>query len=1372
MVTVDVTLTNSDPVSGLEILLPLTPKQLEYVDGSAQLDVERADGHLVSAAVVDNTLRIYVYSLSLKNIKGNDGKLLSFDLKFGKQPGYFRLQPQVELGGANGNAYPVEINSGVLTMLAPQIKVVSGILDYGHVPVRGTYTAMLELHNTGTEPVEVTGLQFSTTEFGTTETSFTMDENETKTVAIEYRPTKPGAVKETVTIMSDAINGYEVAELVADPYMLNELQVVGADGVSFDEVTVQLSLTNMDPIAGVQVEFELPEGIEYVAGTFVTTERSEQLAASSTYENGVLTLLLYSFSNAVIESGEGIIATFRLRLAGEDGTYSLNPLNVTLGNEEGVNVTSAAYGGAVVIKAPVISSDDVLVIQDNPITETAVGKYVICNNGNAPLEIIDAAFLADGFRVANEIPFVLEPFSCDTLYVEYASVQSGGYSTIMNLYTNDPKCRVKSVTVSGNIYEPNALTFDGENLQNGDYVVSVGMDNYTTIVAMQLDIHVVEGMATSNTLLLTTQRLANHTWTLTKLNDTTYRFVAFSLSNGAIVGNEGKLFDLTFVPDEGVVYKDTPIVIDNVVLSGADGGNYCSLQALNVTAEYKNFHVRFVCDGETLSELFQSRGTSIVYPKLPEKTGHSLVWDIEGGNEKLLAIPIDLAGNADEMLYSNAPCFSPGAEFQGWYVLFDNDIETSFHSEYDAGKGSADGLHHYIRVDMGYGIDKFAFSYTTASTAYPTRMFVEGSNVADGVYDEIAELTDLPTGEAVYCSDVLCNGNKYRYIRFRVTETQDNYPYGRPFFKMAELSMTEYALKYPAAPELVPDEDIVLNAHYVPNIYTVTYIVDGEVYATDSVAYGCEIALRDEPTKEGYNFSGWSEAPATMPANDIVIEGSFFMNSYAMIYMLDGEIWAIDSIASGTKIYLPGERVCYRLKTTTDTGETVYLNIANIDEHVDGPKGGVNAVAYEENNNQIFVMEDAGEGYKYLKSVSGYYVKGRDWNVDGSASEKTELEFEDAGNGTFYIKCEKGYFKVEWVHETHYSFCNAQLGAAALWTLETAVACDSDREITLRDEPIKEGHTFSGWSCDYTIMPEEDIVVTGSYIVNTYTVTYFVDGEVYATDSVTYGSEITLIDEPIKEGYTFSGWSEAPATMPAEDVVVEGAFAVNYYTVTYIVDGEIYAKESVAYGSEIVLIDEPVKEGYTFSGWSEAPATMPAEDVTIEGSFAVNYYTVTYIVDGEIYAKESVAYGSEIVLREEPTKEGHTFSGWSEAPVTMPAEDVTIEGAFAVNYYTFTYLVDGEVYATESVAYGSEIVLIDEPVKEGYTFSGWSEAPVTMPAEDVVIEGCFTPVTRINGVEYDAEELIIYNLSGVRIIDRDELERGFYIINGKKVLIK
>ena len=80
--------------------------------------------------------------------------------------------------------------------------------------------------------------------------------------------------------------------------------------------------------------------------------------------------------------------------------------------------------------------------------------------------------------------------------------------------------------------------------------------------------------------------------------------------------------------------------------------------------------------------------------------------------------------------------------------------------------------------------------------------------------------------------------------------------------------------------------------------------------------------------------------------------------------------------------------------------------------------------------------------------------------------------------------------------------------------------------------------------------------------------------------------------------------------------------------------------------------------------------------------------------------------------------------------------------------------------------------MIDAPTKEGHTFSGWSEAPETMPAEDIVIEGSFSPITTINGVVYDAEDLLIYNLRGERIIDVDELEQGFYIINGKKVWVK
>ena len=302
-------------------------------------------------------------------------------------------------------------------------------------------------------------------------------------------------------------------------------------------------------------------------------------------------------------------------------------------------------------------------------------------------------------------------------------------------------------------------------------------------------------------------------------------------------------------------------------------------------------------------------------------------------------------------------------------------------------------------------------------------------------------------------------------------------------------------------------------------------------------------------------------------------------------------------------------------------------------------------------------------------------------------------------------------------------------------------------------------------------MPAEDITIEGSFAVNFYMVTYMVDGEVYATDSIAFGEEIVLIDTPVREGYTFSGWGAVPTTMPADDVVISGSFTVNYYAVTYMVDGEVYATDSIAYGSEIPMIEGPEREGHTFSGWDKVPASMPAEDIVITGSFTVNYYTVTYIVDGEVYATDCIAYGDEINLIKNPYREGYTFSGWSEVPETMPAGDVVVTGSFTVNYYVVTYMVDGEVYATDSVAYGDEINLIENPYREGYTFSGWSGVPATMPAEDVVVYGYF--VKSDTGID-DLEELqgnkVIYDLGGRRIIDITE--KGVYIIDGKKIIVR
>ena len=59
-----------------------------------------------------------------------------------------------------------------------------------------------------------------------------------------------------------------------------------------------------------------------------------------------------------------------------------------------------------------------------------------------------------------------------------------------------------------------------------------------------------------------------------------------------------------------------------------------------------------------------------------------------------------------------------------------------------------------------------------------------------------------------------------------------------------------------------------------------------------------------------------------------------------------------------------------------------------------------------------------------------------------------------------------------------------------------------------------------------------------------YKLTYEVDGEVVKTEEYEEGAEIIPEPEPEKEGYEFSGWSEIPAVMPDHDVVVTGSFTL------------------------------------------------------------------------------------------------------------------------------------------------------------------------------------------------------------------------------------
>ena len=199
--------------------------------------------------------------------------------------------------------------------------------------------------------------------------------------------------------------------------------------------------------------------------------------------------------------------------------------------------------------------------------------------------------------------------------------------------------------------------------------------------------------------------------------------------------------------------------------------------------------------------------------------------------------------------------------------------------------------------------------------------------------------------------------------------------------------------------------------------------------------------------------------------------------------------------------------------------------------------------------------------------------------------------------------------------------------------------------------------------------------------------------------------------------------------------------------------------------------------------------SAPGEyDITLSGAEAANYdityvtgkltvtepnsYTLTYIVDGKEYQSFSIKYRDVITPLAAPEKEGYTFSGWSEIPDSMPANDVVVTGTFTINKYKLTYMIDDKVY--KDTVYEYSATIIPEPMPAGnYVTFEWTDLPETMPAHDVVVHASYTTGIRAM-ILAKPQDVQIYSPNGKKL---NKLQKGLNIIrmsNGKtqKVVVK
>ena len=152
--------------------------------------------------------------------------------------------------------------------------------------------------------------------------------------------------------------------------------------------------------------------------------------------------------------------------------------------------------------------------------------------------------------------------------------------------------------------------------------------------------------------------------------------------------------------------------------------------------------------------------------------------------------------------------------------------------------------------------------------------------------------------------------------------------------------------------------------------------------------------------------------------------------------------------------------------------------------------------------------------------------------------------------------------------------------------------------------------------------------------------------------------------------------ANAQENVSDEKCLVHTSFDVKFHS-----DGNLYEEQSVLYGKSATLPVQPEKDGYTFLGWSkaengeviEAESEIITENTSFYAVFERNpvYYTVTFFVNGNEYASYSVLENECSEIPEAPTLDGYEFAGWSE---NENGEVVTPENV-AVNQNTAYYAV-------------------------------------------------------------------------------------------------
>lgn len=524
-------------------------------------------------------------------------------------------------------------------------------------------------------------------------------------------------------------------------------------------------------------------------------------------------------------------------------------------------------------------------------------------------------------------------------------------------------------------------------------------------------------------------------------------------------------------------------------------------------------------------------------------------------------------------------------------------------------------------------------------------------------------------------------------------------------------------------------DNISFTAQYSSGNFTATFDLNGAAGTAPSsqtVGFGAYlIEPTPAPTRENHNFMGWNVnqngsganwdfTTNTMPGNNITLYAQWQLMTRTVTFNPNG-----GSVSGSNTRTVPHGSNIASLASPNDTLPGVSFNVAST---------GWNFVEWRTAqptaaNNTLGTVFDANTAVTANQTV---YAR---WNTDVTflgnggipatypVTQKTDTTDIIPGT-TFGQLAPPAPTRTSWTFGGWYteSAGGTQLAAAdvvvpnaqyhARWN--TIVTFDhnftggpaditrqvrgSSSDVTTPSwpaNPTRPGHNFVEWNTeqngtgtvftDTTTVPGA-ITVYAQWQVRQYTVSFDLNGgnlPVPGSQTLDFGTLITEpTPHPTRNGYNFMGWNTAQNGTGvnwnfATDTMPEGSFTLyarwqaQQYTVTFDLNGGVYAgnsgllSQSIPHGGNATLLTQnPTRIGYIFDGWTPA---LNLNNITENRTFMALWkpgayevvviapsepgVEVTIIVDGAPSDGSNISPGSSVSI--EISRPGFRFSRWT-----------------------------------------------------------------------------------------------------------------------------